>query len=222
MNAYEKAVELGLSGTDAEIVTILKSTGLTARPILLDELMDVLNIPLKMLRQLPRTDSDGSKWSGTLFNMLLWVEANGTPEQIDGLGSFFSHITNDRNLTFDTTNLSYGSQFWAVAQAFGGTAPGFPSVADFAAIADLGGGWLFADLTVEQFAAQRTTATEAADKADYLATQLATLQAVIDPVQTKLNAIATWGQTADVLALSVAEYEAYIDGLMATADGNPV
>jgi hypothetical protein len=33
-----------------------------------------------------------------------------------------------------------------------------PSVADFAAVAALGGGWLFANLTAEEFAAQRTAA----------------------------------------------------------------
>jgi hypothetical protein len=39
-----------------------------------------------------------------------------------------------------------------------------PSAADFAAVAALGGGWLFADLTAEQFAAQRTAATALAAK----------------------------------------------------------
>jgi hypothetical protein len=33
-----------------------------------------------------------------------------------------------------------------------------PSAADFTAVAALGGGWLFADLTAEQFAAQQTAA----------------------------------------------------------------
>jgi hypothetical protein len=49
-----------------------------------------------------------------------------------------------------------------MAQALAGVA-GMPSSADFAAVAALGGGWMFADLTAEQFAAQRTAAeTEAA------------------------------------------------------------
>jgi hypothetical protein len=39
-----------------------------------------------------------------------------------------------------------------------------PSIADFAAVAALGGGWLFADLTAEQFAAQRTAAETATQK----------------------------------------------------------
>ena len=34
---------------------------------------------------------------------------------------------------------------------------GMPSVEDFAAVAALGGGWLFVDLTTEGFAAQRAT-----------------------------------------------------------------
>jgi hypothetical protein len=44
-----------------------------------------------------------------------------------------------------------------MAQAVAG-GPGMPSAADFAAVAALGGGWLFADLTAEQFAAQRAAA----------------------------------------------------------------
>jgi hypothetical protein len=39
-----------------------------------------------------------------------------------------------------------------------------PSAADFAAVAALGGGWLFADLTAEEFAAQRTAAESIAGK----------------------------------------------------------
>lgn len=168
MNAYEHSIALGLTGEPAEKAAVLKATGLMARPIQLDDLMGYLNIPLGMLRRLPRADSDGSKWSGSLFNLLVWVNDNGTTEQKDGLNSFFSHITNDRNKTFDTTQVEFASQFWAVAQGFGGvTVPdgnggviAFPSVADFAAVAALGGGWLYAELTVEQFEQQESDAIE--------------------------------------------------------------
>jgi hypothetical protein len=41
-----------------------------------------------------------------------------------------------------------------------------PSAADFAAVAALGGGWLFADLTAEQFATQRQAAIDAETAAE--------------------------------------------------------
>jgi hypothetical protein len=154
-NAYQTAQNLGLTGTPQQIVDQLKATGLTARPILLANLLDKMNIPLGMLRRLPRQESDGSKWSGTAFNLILWINENGSQGQKDAINSWFSHITNDRNETFDTSVVEYGSQFWALANTFGGQ-PTFPSFADFAAVADLGGGWLFADLTAEQYAADKT------------------------------------------------------------------
>jgi hypothetical protein len=176
---------MGLTGSPEEIVAQLVASGLTERPIQLDDLMNVLNIPLKMLVRLPRQESDGSKWSGTLFNLIVFVNDNGTQEQKDGLNSFFSHITNDRNRTFDTTQPDFAAQFWQVAQMFGGTAPQFPSVADFAAVADLGGGWLFADLTAQKYNA---------DKASYELQQAA---------QSALAALQTRRQHWDVIAVDI-------------------
>lgn len=72
---------------------------------------------------------------------------------------WLSHITNPRNTHWDTTDANYSAPFWAMAQAVAG-GQGMPSAADFSAVAALGGGWLFAELTVEQFAAQRTAAQE--------------------------------------------------------------
>jgi hypothetical protein len=197
MNAYQTAQNLGLTGTPQQIVAQLVASGLTARPIQLDDLMAYLNIPLGMLRRLPRADSDGSKWSGSLFNLLLWVNENGTQHQKDGLNSFFSHITNDRNRTFDTTKPEFAAQFWQVAQMFGGTAPQFPSVSDFAAVADLGGGWLFADLTVEQYAAHEAEVDSAATQSAITAriTNAAALASErISHTDTAEQAAAKWAQ----------------------------
>jgi hypothetical protein len=68
---------------------------------------------------------------------------------------WLSHITNPRNTHWDTTDSAYSGPFWALSQAVAG-GQGMPSVDDFAAVAALGGGWRFADLTAEQFGAQRT------------------------------------------------------------------
>lgn len=160
MNAYEKAQSLGLTGTDAEIVATLKATGMTASKIALADLLFTLN-NRGMLVRLIRPVDTGEKWSGTVVNMVLAVNAGGSPQHAAAVNQWFSHITNDRNQFFDTTVPEFSAPFWALAQSMGGM-QNMPSAADFAAVAALGGGWLFADLTAEQFAAQRIAAEASA------------------------------------------------------------
>ena len=54
------------------------------------------------------------------------------------------------------------------------------------------------------------------------ATTIDSLQNVINPVQNKLNAIDGWLSLESNQALSVADFQALADSLMATEDGNPV
>jgi hypothetical protein len=68
-----------------------------------------------------------------------------------------------------------------MAQAVAG-GPGMPSVADFAAVAALGGGWLFADLTTEQFAAQRNAAASEADRQQFQSEWVSWLNETINPL----------------------------------------
>lgn len=156
MNAYEKSVELGLTGEPADIVAALRATGVTARKIPLAELLFTLN-NRNMLVRLIRPADTGEKWAGTLVNMTLYLNENGTADQAAAVNRFFSHITNDRNSFFDTTDPEFAAPVWMLAQNLAGQ-PTMPSSEDFAAVAGLGGGWLFADLTVEEFAAQRQAA----------------------------------------------------------------
>ncbi len=153
MNGYEKAVSLGLTGTDAEQVAALKSTGLTARPIVLAELLFLLNFR-GMLTKLVSNNAD-EKWTGTVLAMKAAIAAD--PVATAYVDRWLSHITNPRNTHWDTTDAAYSAPFWALSQAVAG-GQGMPSAEDFAAVAGLGSGWLFADLTVEEFAAQRTAA----------------------------------------------------------------
>jgi hypothetical protein len=159
MNAFEKAQSLSLSGTDAEIVALLKSKGLTARPIVLAELLFLLNFR-GMLTKLVSNNAD-EKWTGTVLAMKAAIA--GDPTATAHVDRWLSHITNPRNTHWDTTDSAYSAPFWAMAQAVAG-GQGMPSAADFAAVAALGGGWLFADLTAEEFAAQRTAAESIAGK----------------------------------------------------------
>ena len=155
MNAYAKAHALGLTGTDAEIVAALQATGVTARSIVLSELLFLLNFR-GMLTKLVSNNAD-EKWTGSVLAMKSAIAAD--PTATAHVDRWLSHITNPRNTHWDTTDASYSAPFWALSQAVAG-GPGVPSVEDFAAVAALGSGWLFADLTAEQFAAQRESAAK--------------------------------------------------------------
>jgi hypothetical protein len=156
MNAYQYAQQAGLTGTDEQIVSQLIATGVTLRPIDLGELLFTLNMR-GMLVKLAVPGEAGERWTGSIMNMIGAMNQVGTEQQKMALSIWFSHITNPRNVRWDTTRPEHSATLWILRQAFVGL-PGMPTAADFAAIAALGGGWLFASLTVEDFAAQRVAA----------------------------------------------------------------
>jgi hypothetical protein len=194
MNAYKKAQSLGLTGTDAEIVATLKATGLTARPIVLSELLFLLNFR-GMLTKIVSNNSD-EKWAGTVLAMKAAIAADAVATA--HVDRWLSHITNPRNTHWDTTDANYSAPFWAMSQAVAGGS-GMPSVADFAAVVALGGGWMFADLSVDQFAEQRTAAESATQK-----------QALRSRLDAAWNQIGTNEQAA-----AIAEFRAIADELEA-------
>jgi len=197
MNAYEKAQSMSLSGTDAEIVAALKATGVTANPISLAYLMEMLNLR-GMLR---KTDGSGGqeRWVGTLQNLKAALVAMGLTDQVTAYEMWFSHVTNPRQTSWDTILREYAAGFWSMKQNFAGV-ENMPSVADFAAIAALGGGWLFADLTVEQFAAQRTAAIDAEEAATLSGEWLTMLNESIHPASSnRANLVAALRAAADTL-----------------------
>ena len=116
-----------------------------------------------MTRLIRPTDT-GEKWGGSLINLILYATDSLPAEVSRSIETFFSHITDDRSQFFDTTLLAHSAPFWAMSQGFGGS-PTMPTVGDFTAVAALGGGWKFADLTTEQFTAQRVAAEMVAAKA---------------------------------------------------------
>lgn len=73
--------------------------------------------------------------------------------------------------------------------------------------------------TLEEYTEEPTL--ESVSREQIKAATLATVQALINPLQSKLNAIATWLNTAEALAMAPAEYQAYADSLLASEDGNP-
>ena len=157
--AFEYAQQLGLTGTDSEIVAQLAALGVTERPISLAYLMEMLNLR-GMLR---KTDGSGGqeRWVGTLQNLKAALVALNQTEAVTAYETWFSHVTNPRQVSWDTTLPEYAAGFWSMRQNFAGV-ENMPSTADFAAIAALGGGWKFATLTAEEFASQRTQSVKSA------------------------------------------------------------
>ena len=164
MNGYEKAVALGLTGTPQEIVDQLIATGLTNRPISRAELIHVLNMR-GMLTKIVGNNSD-EKWTGSVLVMQDAIIAGGTEEQKDGIRKWLSHITNPTNMLWDTTHIAFSAPFWQMYKTFADL-PTMPSSEDFVAIAELGGGWTFADLTIGKYETDKdhyTLQREAATK----------------------------------------------------------
>lgn len=162
MNAYEKSIELGLTGEPAEIVASLRATGLTERKISLAYLTDLLRTR-KMLTKLSYEDPETKmKWSGSVIHMIVTLRDSGHPE-LPMVNQWFGHITDPRAEYFDTSIPEFAAPFWLLSQSVAG-GEGMPSVEDFAAVSALGGGWLYAALTVEEFAAQKAAAIAKGDR----------------------------------------------------------
>ena len=151
------SVSLGLTGTDQEKVDVLKT--LTANPIRLDYLLEMLNFR-GMLRK-----TDGSqgqeRWVGSLQNLKAALVALNLTEKVQAYEMWFSHVTNPRQVTWDTRFPQWAAAFYAMELAFAGQ-PNMPSQADFDAVVSLGGGRPYLSTTVEQYAAQRSAAQAAA------------------------------------------------------------
>ena len=212
MNAYQLSQSLGLNGTDAEIVAQVKATGLTARKIKLSDLLFLLNFR-GMLTKLVSNNAD-EKWTGSVLAMKAAISAD--PVATGHVDRWLSHITNPRNTDWDTADVTYAAPFWALSKAVAG-GEGMPTIEDFAAVAALGGGWLYADLTVEQFAAQRTEAEAEQARETLIAATLAPIKTAQAEAATRLNnATATLEDTDD---LTLEELQALCDAVAASSDG---
>lgn len=150
MTGYEKAIFLSLTGTPQEIVDQLKT--ITANKINLAYLMELLNFR-GMLR---KTDGSGGqeRWVGTLPNLKAALIALNQTDSVTAYEMWFSHVTNPRQINWDTTIPEYAVPFAAMEAIFADQ-QGMPSSADFAAVVALGGGRPYLNYTVEQFEADK-------------------------------------------------------------------
>ena len=191
MNGYEKSVSLGLTGTDSQQVAILQT--LTVSDISVDAVRVWLRENLLWFRTSPTTMGGGIQQI---------IESDQTPaETKQQLGIFWSAVFGDGAKNLLTTVPTWAGLVWQIIQGLTQAAP------DAAALVDsfyaLDGGRPHRDLTVEQFAAQRTTAeTEAA------------LTAQRDALRTRLDTI--WNQVGtSEQADAIADLRAIADELEA-------
>ena len=185
MNGYEKAVSLGLTGTDAAQVAILKTLTTT----------DILGTKLgKWLGERQLLSWDGTGWFGLLQTLIDNGTITGTA--LDGIRELKAVLVGPRGDGLETT-----SPVWApiVFQ----TISGISQVSnDAAAMIDsfyaLDGGRPYKDLTADQFAAQRTAAeTEAA-----LNAQRNALRARLDAIWNQIGTSEQSDAIADLRAIA--------------------
>jgi hypothetical protein len=145
MNGYEKAQSLNLTGTDAEIVAVLKTLTTT----------DILGSKLgKWLGERNLLSWDGSAWFGTLQDLI----DNGsiTGNALAGIRQLKAVLVGPRGDGLATTDPNWAPMVFQIITGISQVSQ------DAAALVDsfyaLDGGRPYKDLTVEQFAAQRTAA----------------------------------------------------------------
>lgn len=151
MNAYEKSQELNLEGTDAQKVAILQT-------------LTVSDIPTKSLARLLREESlllwTGEKYVGSIQSLV--AAQNSNPEFVAGIDELKSVVFGGSAESLLTTVPKWSVKVWDIVSAIVALVPDTAGLTD--RVYALDGGRPYKDLTVEQFAAQRTAAESAAVK----------------------------------------------------------
>lgn len=181
MNGYEKSVALNLTGTDAEKVAILQT-------------LTVADIPIGSVRTWFRENELWMERStGEMFGPLQAAYAQASQEAKDGLDYLYDTVFKKSADYLRTTQPVWAQKAFGLVQLILALSPGSSGLVD--SFYALDGGRPYKDLTVEQFAAQRTAAIEQAAK-----------QAVSQAAATLMNesvnpAIAAGDRAAIVAAL---------------------
>lgn len=179
--SYAKAVELGLTTaikpgsnpprqyTDAEIVAILHT--LTSS-----------DIPVKSLARLLREEGlllwTGEKFIGSIQSL---VTTPGMSQQfIDGIDELKSAVFGGSAETLLTTVPKWAGKVWAIVSAIVALVPDTEGIVE--KVYDLDGGRPFKNLTVQEFASQRTANDAAQTQQEFHSEWVAWLNEVINPL----------------------------------------
>jgi hypothetical protein len=145
MNGYEKAQALNLTGTDAEIVTVLKT--LTSSDIPVDSLAS-------LLREESLLKWTAEKYVGSIQALVLANSDNVA--LVDAIDELKSTVFGQSAKKLRTTEPFWAGKVWSIVSMIVGLIPDTAGIVE--KVYALDGGRPYKDLTVEQFAAQRTTA----------------------------------------------------------------
>jgi hypothetical protein len=155
MNAYEKALEMNLSGEPAEVVAILNA--ITAGPIPVANVLQYFDE-----QNLAEWDPLADDWVGSLVTV---ARNQSTPSPIvAGLRKVFVHLAKRTSQTIDTTDPVIAVETLALLGAL--IQMGVVTTTQRDAFYDLDGGRPYASLTVEQYNELKTASETAAAKAD--------------------------------------------------------
>ena len=155
MNAYEKALEMNLSGEPAEVVAILNA--ITAGPIPVANVLQYFDE-----QNLAELDPLADDWVGSLVTV---ARNQSTPSPIvAGLRKVFVHLAKRTSQTIDTTDPVIAVETLALLGAL--IQMGVVTTTQRDAFYDLDGGRPYASLTVEQYNELKTASETAAAKAD--------------------------------------------------------
>jgi len=150
MNAYEKAQSLILSGADAEIVGALKTLTTT----------DILGLKLgKWLGEHNLLSWDGSVWFGTLQDLI--DDGKITGAEAIGIQQLKAVLVGPRGDGLATTDPAWAPMVFQIISDISQVSPDASALIE--SFYALSGGRPYKDLTVEQFAAQRTAAVAKAE-----------------------------------------------------------
>lgn len=151
MSAYQKSIELNLDGTDAQKVAVLQT-------------LTVSDIPTKSLARLLREESlllwTGEKYVGSIQTLVTSQGAN--PQFVAGIDELKSAVFGGSAESLLTTVPKWSVKVWAIVSAIVALVPDTAGLID--RVYALDGGRPYKDLTVSEFAAQRTAAESIAVK----------------------------------------------------------
>ena len=155
MNAYEKAQQLGLTGDPAAQVAILQT-------------LTVSDISIESVKEwLRATEVSGiALWiptsPTTMSGVIESAKQSATEVQQAGIGYMWSVVYGGTGQYLRTTDPAWAPRVFGFIQMVATLAPSINDLVD--SFYALDGGRPYKDLTVEQFAAQRTAAESIAEK----------------------------------------------------------
>lgn len=222
---YDEIRDWHEAGDDAAtIVSKFNAQGLTVRDIDLGELLFTMNFNGMLTKVVGGTTET---WTGSVLDMKAAVAGDTTATT--SINRWLSHITNHRNVRWETTNPEYSAPFYALYQAFNNPPnESVFNVGDLDAIYALGGGRRETTVAEVQAlldakaveTAQQAREAIVATALQHFAGITATKQAELNTATEHLNNARGSLNELAIAGLTDAELQTRADAVVASPDGN--